>query len=36
MLGITVYIYRDDDVAHEKYEIRLKIPHLRDILLHMA
>jgi site-specific DNA recombinase len=34
MLGITVYVYRDGDPDHtDKYEIRLKVPHLADILL---
>ncbi|HVB75354.1 MAG TPA: recombinase family protein, partial [Ktedonobacteraceae bacterium] len=37
MLGIGVYVFRDKDPDHpNKYEIRLTIPHLADILLHTS
>jgi hypothetical protein len=37
MLGIVVYVYKDKDPDHsDKYEIRLKIPQLADILLHTS
>lgn len=35
MLGLTVEVFKDKDPEHpNKYEIKLKIPHLADILSH--
>lgn len=33
ILGIVVYIYREDDMAHERYDIKVWIPDLSDIVL---
>ncbi|MBV9689199.1 MAG: recombinase family protein [Ktedonobacteraceae bacterium] len=33
VMGIIALIYRDDDKEHERYEIRVSVPDLSDILL---